>query len=139
MLSATLFDLYSLHFLIDKNIVGEGIKTKKRKATPIVIPDIALPVISKIFELSKGDKLIHINKDKFYKEYYSCLERANAEKKPPYSCRHTTGTALGTSDIPIAITKELMRHAKLSSTQRYIHVDVDTMLEAANKARPAIQ
>ena len=118
----------------EQMIVGIGKKTKKRKVTPIVIPDIAVPILSRIFELSKGDKLLHINKDKFYIEYYACLDRANAKKKPPYSCRHTTGTSLGTSDIPIAITKELMRHSKLSSTQKYIHVNAEAMLDAANRA-----
>ena len=118
-----------------QQIIGCGKKTKKRKETPIIIPDIAIPIINKIFEISKGNKLIHINKDNFYKEYYACLDRAKCDKIPPYSCRHTTGTALGTSDIPIVFTKELMRHSKLSSTEKYVHVDTSSMLEAANKAR----
>ena len=116
-----------------QKIVGGGKKTKKRKKTPIVLPDIIIPVLERICEISQGDKLIHINKDNFYKKYYACLERANARQLPPYSCRHTTGTALGTSDIPLAIMKEIMRHSRISTTERYIHIDTSTMLEAANR------
>lgn len=117
-----------------RKIVGGGLKTKKRKQTPIVLPDIILPALEKICE-NKGEKLIHTSEDSFYKRYYACLERAGARSLKPYSCRHTTGTALGTADIPIAVVKEIMRHSKITTTQKYIHVDVDTMLEATNKAQ----
>ena len=87
----------------------------------------------------KRSKLIHLSKTKFYKKYYECLKKAGLDneelKYPPYSCRHTTGTELGVSDIPIAVTKELMRHTKISSTEKYIHVDTALMLDAANEAR----
>ena len=118
----------------ERKIVGGGKKTKKRKETPIIIPRVAIPILEAICEMSKGEKLIHVSKDSFYKEYYACLERANCRKLPPYSCRHTTGTALGTSEIPLAVVKEIMRHTKITTTQKYIHVDVGTMLEAADKA-----
>jgi len=116
----------------ERKISGGGIKTKKRKETPIVLKNIIIPVLRRICELSKGDKLIHIGKDKFYDEYYACLERASVRKLPPYSCRHSTGTALGTSAIPLLIAKEIMRHAKVSSTEKYSHPDVSELLEAAN-------
>ena len=116
-----------------QEITGCGKKTKKRKETPIILPDYVIPVVKRIFELSSGAKLIHINEDNFYKEYYACLERAGCDKKPPYSCRHTTGTALGTSDTPIAISQKLMRHSKITSTQRYVHPDRADMHNAANR------
>jgi len=120
-----------------QQIIGFSKKTKKRKETPIVLPDTILPVIKFICENGNGDKFIHINKDNFYKRYYACLERAECRKLAPYSCRHTTGTALDTAEIPIAIVKEIMRHTKITSTAKYIHPDSSNMLTAANKARPA--
>lgn len=116
-----------------QTIVGAGKKTKKRKVTPIVFADIAVPILSRICELSQGEKLIHANKDNFYSMYYEALARAGCEKLPPYACRHTTGTALGTSDIPLAVVKEIMRHSKITTTQRYVHVDAKTMLDAVNR------
>ena len=100
----------------------------------MILPDEVMPVITDILN-DDGHKLIHINKDNFYGQYYACLERAGCDTIPPYSCRHTTGTALGKSDIPIAIIKELMRHTKISSTEKYIHIDTSDMLDAVNEAR----
>ena len=121
--------------LENQRIIGAGIKTKKRKETPIVLPDVIIPVVERILEQSDTDKLVNYRKHKFYDEYYKCLERANVDKKPPYSCRHTTGTALGTSEtpIPLWIMKEIMRHTKISTTQKYVHPDTDIILDAANK------
>ena len=119
-----------------QTITGIGIKTNKRKETPIIIPNVAIPILKKIFEMSRGDKLIHINKDTFYDEYYACLERAKCDRKPPYSCRHTKGTSL--AEVPIAIAKELMRHTKITTTQRYIHVDTQTMLDTANSVNNSV-
>lgn len=116
-----------------QTIIGCGKKTKKRKETPIVFADIAVPILRRICEISQGEKLIHINKDNFYTAYYETLEKAGCEKLPPYACRHTTGTRAGTSDIPLAVVKEVMRHSKITTTERYVHVDAKTMLDAVNK------
>ena len=81
----------------EKNeIVRGGIKTKKRKETPMVFPDFVAPVLHELCEESKSrvGNICCINKDNFYKRYYECLELAGVQKLPPYSCRHTTATAL---------------------------------------------
>jgi len=43
--------------------INYGLKTNKRKKTPMIIPDEIIPVITDILS-DDGDKLIHINKDK---------------------------------------------------------------------------
>lgn len=116
-----------------KQIIGSGIKTKKRKETPIVLADVILPVLADLCENTDGEKLIRINKDNFYKRYYETLERAKCRKLPPYSCRHTAATALALDNIPISVVQKIMRHAKITTTQKYIHVNVDPMLEAVNQ------
>jgi len=134
MMPGELLAIKKVNVDLKTQTINYGIKTKKRKKTPMILPDDIIPVITDILS-DDGHKLIHINKDNFYKQYYACLERAGCVKIPPYSCRHTTGSVLGVSKIPAAILKELMRHAKFSSTERYIHVDTSDMLDAANKAR----
>ena len=131
--------------LQNQRIIGGGIKTKKRKETPIILPDIIIPVLEKIMKLSSTDKLVNVSAKTFYKKYYECLERAAYKDEKgdmitcrplrPYSCRHTTGTALGTSEIPVAVMQKIMRHSKITTTQRYIHVDTDIMLNAVNKVQ----
>lgn len=112
-------------------IIGAGLKTKKRKSTPIVLADCIVPVLE---DICGETKIIHINADRFYTEYHAALDRAGVRQLRPYSCRHTTATALATK-IPPAILKEVMRHTKFSTTQKYIHPVFEETLDAVNKIK----
>ena len=116
-------------------IIGAGLKTDIRKATPIVLADCIIPVLQDLVDHSPGDKLIHINKDNFYKQYYETLERIGARKLAPYSCRHTTGTDLAKEAVPPSIIQAIMRHSKITTTQRYIYIDSATALEGVNRLK----
>ncbi len=119
----------------EKNeINGCGLKTKKRKQTPIVFPDMIGPVLSDLAENSKSKigYLVGMNRDNFYKEYHSALQRAGVRNLPPYSCRHTTATALALGNIAPSVIQEVMRHTKFSTTQRYIHPDTKSAHDAVN-------
>lgn len=115
-----------------KQIVGAGKKTAKRRETPIVLADFILPVVADLCEHTDGDKLIKINKDKFYDTYYATLERAGCRRLTPYSCRHTAATTLAESKIPPSVIQKIMRHSKFSSTEKYIHISTEPMLKAVN-------
>lgn len=116
-----------------KQIRGAGKKTAVRKQTPIVLADIIVPVLEDLCEHTPGDKLIRINKDSFYAKYYETLERAGCKRLTPYSCRHTTATELALENIPLSVVQKVMRHAKITTTQRYVHVGVEPMIEAVNQ------
>ena len=115
-----------------RQIVGAGKKTAKRRETPIVLADFILPVLADLCEHTDGDKLIRINKDRFYETYYSTLERAGCRRLTPYSCRHTAATTLALENIPPSVIQQIMRHAKFSTTEKYIHIDVEPMRQAIN-------
>lgn len=117
----------------NRQIVGAGKKTKERKETPIVLADIIIPVLSELCDHTDGDKLLRINKDTFYDKYYETLARAGCKRLPPYSCRHTAATSLALENIPPSVIQKIMRHAKFSTTEKYIHVSIDPMLQAVNK------
>lgn len=116
-----------------KQIKGAGKKTKERRETPIVLADIILPVLTDLCDHTPGEKLIRINKDNFYQVYYETLSRAGCRRLTPYSCRHTAATTLALENIPPSIIQKIMRHAKFSTTEKYIHISIDPMLEAINK------
>lgn len=116
-----------------KQIRGAGKKTDVRRSTPIVLADLIIPVLSDLCDHTPGEKLIKINKDNFYDVYYSTLERAGCRRLPPYSCRHTAATSLALENIPPSVIQKIMRHAKFSTTEKYIHINIDPMLEAVNK------
>lgn len=116
-----------------KTIRGAGKKTATRKTTPIVLADVILPVLQDLCSHTAGEKLIQISKDRFYECYYEALARAGTRKLTPYSCRHTAATSLALENIAPSIIQKVMRHAKFSTTEQYIHVSIDPMLEAVNK------
>lgn len=116
-----------------KQIRGAGKKTEIRKQTPIVLADIIIPVLQDLCDHTPGDKLIAINKDHFYERYYETLDRAGCKRLTPYSCRHTIASELALENIPISVVQKIMRHAKITTTQRYVHVGVDPMIEAVNQ------
>lgn len=116
----------------NQQIVGAGLKTKKRKETPIMIADMMLPVLRDLCEFSHTEMLIDIRRDAFYKEFERIVIACTGRKLTPYSCRHTTATALALGNIAPSVIQEVMRHTKFSTTQRYIHVDTDSMLGAVN-------
>lgn len=117
-----------------QQIIGCGLKTKKRKETPLVVADLIVPVLQDLCDFSPSEKLLTMRRDAFYDEFHVILERAGVGDRTPYACRHTTATALALGNIAPEVIKNIMRHAKFSTTQRYIHTDVDTspMLDALN-------
>jgi len=47
-------------------------------------------------------------------------ERAGLEKRTPYCCRHSFGTALGANGVNLAVISQLMGHSDIHMTTRYI-------------------
>lgn len=115
-------------------IRGCGLKTKKRKQTPIVFPPLIAPVLTDLCQQSKSrvDSVLCMTRDRFYSEYHAALARCGVRDLPPYSCRHTTATALALGNIAPSVIQEVMRHTKFTTTQRYIHPDMAAAHAAVN-------
>jgi len=123
-------------------IRGCGRKTKKRKEVPIVFPDFLQPVLQELCDLSNSrvGKILCMNKDKFYETYHKTLQALKVRDLPPYSCRHTTATDAARKNVNASMLQQLMRHAKISTTQRYIHMTADDARKAVNQmTRPKTQ
>ena len=117
-------------------IFGCGKKTKKRKDIGIVFPEALRPVVETILKsYPKSPKLIAINKDNFYTEYYECLERAKVRKLPPYSCRHTYGTEAVRLGVHPAVVQKMLRHSNTKTQEKYTHLNSADAHEAANLMR----
>lgn len=117
---------------LDKcEIFGCGAKTKSRKKSAIVFPEILRPVVEGLLN-SQGQKLVPMNKDNFYKQYYLCLERAGVRKLPPYSCRHTYGTEAVKLGVHPAVIQKMLRHSNQRTQERYTHLGSEEAHEAAN-------
>lgn len=135
MMPGELFDLNISSINLERNtIVGAGKKTKKRKETPIVLADCIIPVVEDLMQRAKPDgTLLPMHRDTYRMEFKQMLVRCGCRQDlVPYSCRHTTATSLALENIAMPIIKEVMRHTQITTTQRYVHIDTQPMIDAVN-------
>jgi len=104
-------------------IWGCGKKTAKRKKeVPIVFAECVKPVLEELCESVEGDYIQpYKKKDTWYSYYHKCLTRIGVRDLDPYSCRHTTGTEAAKQNLNAATIQQVMRHSKITTSQRYIH------------------
>lgn len=117
-----------------KTMYGMNLKTKVRKKTPVVLADCILPVAEDLISHAMpSGYILPRHKQGFYDRYYAVLEAAGCRKLPPYSCRHTTATALAV-DAKVApqTIKRVMRWSTSRMLDKYAHPDTAAALEAVN-------
>lgn len=119
-----------------QQIVGASIKTKVRRKSPIYLPDEIVPILAEECEAStsqKGYVWTHSEKA-FYENYYAALAAAGCRKLEPYSCRHTTATALSvTENIAPQTIKKIMRWSTTKMLDKYSHPQDADALAGVNK------
>ena len=116
-------------------IMGVGLKTKIRKSSPVYLPTDILPVVQEAAERKPG-LLWDCNEDDFYSRYYAALENAGVRRLTPYSCRHTTATALAISEnIAPETVRKIMRWSTTAMMKRYVHPDDSDARAAADKLK----
>ena len=122
-----------------RRITGVGMKTKVRKETPIVLADSILPVAESLIANAKEDGTLWPTRRKtWYKNYYDALAAAKCRPLSPYSCRHTTATALAiTEGIAPQTVKKVMRWSTSKMLDRYAHPDQSDALAAVNTIKTA--
>lgn len=119
-----------------REIWGCGKKTRKRKKeVPIVFPEFIAPVLQTLSAISPTDMLQPKGVNQWYDAYHAATQRIGVRDLPPYSCRHTTGTEAAKLNLNAAVIQNVMRHAKITTTQKYIHLGTADAHEAVNKMR----
>lgn len=126
-------------------IRGAGAKTKVRQRVAIVFPAYLRPAIERLLSGHAAGKrpdrakLLPINKDNFYKQFYVTLEAAgidNADHRlTPYSCRHTFGTEAVKLGLSPAVIQRLMRHSSAKMQERYTHLASADIHQAADQLK----
>ena len=125
--------------LDERTITHAGMKTKVRKATPIVIANSILPLVSDLKENAQPSGYIwKRDEEEWYKNYYAVLEAAGCRRLTPYSCRHTTATALAiTEGIAPQTIKRVMRWSTTKMLDRYAHPEMSDALSAVDAIKKA--
>lgn len=120
-----------------RRIRGAGMKTKVRKQTDIVLADDIVPLVQDLIDNAQPSGYIwkRVEKD-WYDNYYDALKAAGCRKLSPYSCRHTTATALAVSEnIAPQTVKKVMRWSTARMLDRYAHPDQNDALAAVNQIK----
>lgn len=126
-------------------IRGAGAKTKARKQTAIVFPSFIKPVVEGLLKVrgindEADPKIVKINKDNFYEQFYETLELAGLDnptnkdgrhRLTPYSCRHTYGTEAVKLGAHPAVIQKMLRHSNTRMQERYTHLGSDEAHAAA--------
>lgn len=121
----------------NRRIHGAGMKTKVRKASDIVLADAIIPLVQDLIDHAQPSGYIWKRvEDEWYASYYAALEAAGCRRLPPYSCRHTTATALAiTQNIAPQTVRKVMRWSTAKMLDRYAHPDNSDALDAVNQIR----
>ena len=135
MMPAECFDLrVNMIDLENRQIVGAGKKTKVRKATPVVIAAVLIPVLEDLIAHARpSGRLFCSSMDRWREDYYAALDAAKCRRLTPYSCRHTCATALSVDkNIAPATVAKVMRWSTTRMLDRYTHPDQDDVLAAVD-------
>lgn len=114
-------------------IIGVGKKTKIRKESVLMFADCVKPVLSALMDASPSEKVINQPRNAWYKDYHEAVQAMGIRDLPPYSCRHTTGTEAARLGLNAPTIQRVMRHARIDTSQRYIHLGDDTVRNALNQ------
>lgn len=108
-----------------QQIVGVGLKTEERRKKSILIPDSIVPILQDLVDSKPEGPFFPVRDEDFYKAYYRALEDAGITRHlTPYSCRHTTATALAISgNVAPQIVQRIMRWKSTKMMDRYVHSD----------------
>lgn len=122
-------------------ILRSGLKTKIRKRTPVVLADCILPIVEDLIAHAMPSGYIWKRNEKtWYENYYAVLEENECRKLPPYSCRHTTATALAVDkNVAPQTIKKIMRWSSIKMLDNYAHPDTSDALQGVNQiSKPTV-
>ena len=117
-----------------RTITHAGMKTKVRKATPVVIASTILPLVEDLIACAQPSGYIWPqSEDSWYARYYAALDAAGCRHLTPYTCRHTTATALAINEnIAPQTIRKVMRWSTTRMLDRYAHPTTDDALAAVD-------
>ena len=120
--------------LEERIIVRAGLKTKVRKRTPVVLADCILPIVEDLIAHAMPSGYIWKRNEKaWYEDYYALLKKAGCRKLTPYSCRHTTATALAVDkNVAPQTIKRIMRWSTVKMLDKYAHPETADALAGVN-------
>jgi len=109
-----------------------GIKTEAGTDRTIPIAKQILPIIE-LFYNSNKKKLLEMNQDRFYQNYWETIKRLGLRELNPHCCRHTYFTRLASANVHTSIITKAGGHKNYQTTLGYTHTPLQDLLDAVDK------
>lgn len=109
----------------DQQIIGCGLKTKKRREMPIHFPNILEPILRELCATKSGKRgeegyILDVSERVFYSRFAKMKTALGIRPEViPYSSRHSTGSELSLMGVQPAVIIEIMRHKNYTTTLRH--------------------
>lgn len=123
----------------DQQIIGCGLKTKKRKEMPIHFPHIIEPILRELCATKSGKRggegyILDVSERAFYERFARMKVALDIRPEVrPYSSRHSTGTELTLMGVEPAIIIDIMRHKNYTTTlKHYTKIPSNVLVDALN-------
>lgn len=121
---------------LDERYMIGGIKTEAGTDRVIPIAARILPVIRFFYDLHCR-KLLEMNEDTFYENYWDTIDRLQLRRLPPQTGRHYYFTTLTAAGVQAGIITETGGHTSyLTTMKNYVRIPLEDKLAAVDKINP---
>ena len=117
---------------VEKNMMQWGIKTDAGIDRVIPIHPRIKPLIQEIIPKRKA-RLLEMNEDNFYDQYWATIARAGLRTLPPHTCRHYFFSRMTAEGVQGGIIAEVGGHANyLTTLKNYVRIPFEDKLKAVS-------
>ena len=118
---------------IKKSVMHWGIKTEAGIDRDIPIHPRIRPLIEEIIPKRKA-RLLEMNEDNFYDQYWEAIARAGLRELPPHTCRHFFFSRMTAAGVQGGIIAEVGGHANyLTTLKNYVRIPFEDKLKAVSE------
>lgn len=125
--------IYLENIHLDESYMVGGIKTEAGIDREIPIHEKIKPIIEYWIQKRKT-KLLEMNEDKFYEDYWDVIHRTGLRELPPHTCRHYFFSRMTSEGVQGGIIAEVGGHASyLTTLKNYVKIPLADKLSAVNR------
>lgn len=118
---------------LEEDYMIGGIKTEAGINREIPIAAKVKPIVSRFIAEGRRKKLLEMNEDNFYREYWCMVDRTGIRALPPQTCRHYYFSSMTAAGVQGGVIAKTGGHSSYSTTMKnYVTIPLSEKLRAVN-------